>query len=213
MRALIFDMDGVLVDSQLHWRTVGHSFLQQLVPHWDADAQRSILGMSVYDLYRHLAEHHQVSLTREEFIAKYSELTEEIYGTRCKLFPGVHELMQAYQKKQWKIAIASSSPRSWMEVVIRRFELKQYLDDSLSSDDVDARTKPAPDIYLEAARRLQVSAADCVAIEDTAKGIASAKAAGMRCVGFRNGYNDREDFARADFECRDLGSLLLSDLL
>ena len=196
--AIIFDMDGVLVDSEIYWKQVASEFLQGMVPHWNDEHQRSIIGLSVCHLYDFLVAEHGLGLSREEFIDRYSALSEEIYANRSQLIPGSKQRMIEIHQQGIPVALASSAPRPWIEKVVDRFELAAYLQVVVSSDDVGARGKPAPDVYLHTAQQLALPPAVCVAIEDSAKGVQSAKAAGLRCVGFRNGFNAKQDLSAAD---------------
>ena len=198
MGAVIFDMDGVIVDSELHWKAVEAEFLQGLVGRWGDDDQRGIIGMSLYDIHARLVDNYGLTQTREEFVHFYKDLSKVIYGERSGLIPGFSETIQALVGSGTTIGLASSSPHSWIGMVLDRFALRGHFRAVVSSDDVQGRGKPAPDIYLFAADALGVRPRKCVAIEDSSKGIRSAKAAGMCCFGLRNGHNDDQDLSEAD---------------
>lgn len=197
MIGVIFDMDGVLVDSELHWKTVESGFLQEIVPHWSPELQKSILGMSIYQLYDLLCAKHGLALSREEYLDRYKDLSKSIYMERCSLISGSRECAERLAAAGVRLAVASSSPRSWIRMVVERFALDALFPVQVSSDDVQSRGKPAPDIYLYAVERLGLPPAHCAAIEDSEKGIRSAVSAGLYCIGFRNGFNDAQDLSRA----------------
>jgi len=196
--ALIFDFDGVLVDSEVHWRSVEHDFLSGLVPGWSDSDQEAILGMSAYDVHGLLVEKYGVTLSRSEYVGYYRNLSRTIYGERSALLPGARELIVALSEAHIPLAIATSSPRDWLNIALERFALAPYFRALASSDDVQGVGKPAPDVYLHAAKQLSISPRRCIAIEDTKKGIASAKSAGMVCVALRNGFNHSQDLSQAD---------------
>lgn len=208
--AVVFDMDGVIVNSEVYWRQVESDFLGKLVPGWGRDEQQSILGMSIDDVHRKLVTEFGVQLSRQEYLESYQELAFEIYRVRSQAFPGVIKLIK---ELEYPVGICSSSPRAWILHVVERFELKDFVDATVSADDVGGRGKPAPDVYLLAQQKLQSRVT--VAIEDTSKGIQSAKAAGLLCFGFRNGINAQADFSQADGEFDDFAAFprMFADLL
>ena len=106
-----------------------------------------------------------------------------------------------------RTAIASSSPERWIRIVVERFELTPLLDTIVSADDVGGKTKPLPDIYLEAASRLDLPPGECLAIEDSSIGLLAAKRAGMRVAAFRTEHNEGQDMSGADFELGSFAGL------
>ena len=198
MAAVIFDMDGVIVDSELHWKAVEAEFLQGLVGSWGDEDQRGIIGMSLYDIHQRLVDRYQLQISREEFLHFYRDLSKIIYGERASLIPGFSETIQSLVDGGVRVGLASSSPHSWIGMVLDRFNLRPHFTAVVSSDDVEGRGKPAPDIYLFAAGVMGIAPERCLAIEDSSKGVTSAKSAGMRCFGLRNGHNEDQDLSAAD---------------
>ena len=204
--AVLFDMDGVLVDSELHWRAVGSGFLRQMLPQWDDRLQRTILGLSLYQVFDVLVTQHGLSVERGEFLERYQELARTIYCEKSKMIAGSLECLQQLRDAGFVMGLASSAPRAWMDLVLTQFSLADYFAVVVSSEEVEARVKPAPDVYRHAIAQLNKPAECCVAIEDTAKGLASAKEAGAYCIGLRNGFNAQQDFSLADRVCEDFES-------
>src|SRR5262249_49350602 len=110
-RAVIFDMDGVLVDSEVHWRAVVHDFLSGLVPGWSERDQQGILGMSLYDVHRLLVEKYGVTKTREEYVDYYRDIAQLVYGERASLLPGASAAIKSQFFAGVPLGLASSSPR------------------------------------------------------------------------------------------------------
>ena len=204
---VIFDMDGVLVDSEVHWKQVESEFLGGLIPGWSPEDQRSILGMSAYDVHALLVDRYGATLTRDEYVSYYSKMSRTIYGERSRLLDGAVESLASFRREGIPLALASSSPHDWINIVLERFELREYFNQIVSSDDVEGKGKPAPDIYLLTATKLGLAAANCVAVEDSTKGVASAKAAEMRCIGYRNGFNEHQLLDAADCIVSDLSRI------
>ena len=198
MEAVIFDMDGVIVDSEIHWKTTEGYFLQSLIPTWNINDQDKILGLGVHDLYALLASTYQLQKTKEQFLELYQEMANVIYGEKVSLIEGFTELLSVLHANHIPVALASSSPWTWINIMLERFNLRESFQAIVSADELEGEGKPSPAIYLLTAKRLGVSPTRCIAIEDSKNGVLSAKNAGMYCIGFRNGFNDEQDLSRAD---------------
>jgi len=198
MDAVIFDMDGVIVDSEIHWKTTEGFFLQSLIPTWSEQDQDRIIGLGVLDLYALLTNTYHLQKTKEQFLEIYQEMANEIYGQKVSLMEGFAALLNALSNKNIPIALASSSPTSWIDIMLDRFSLRDTFKVVVSADELAGQGKPSPAIYLLTAARLGIRPNRCIAIEDSQNGVLSAKNAEMYCVGFRNGFNDEQDLSRAD---------------
>jgi len=198
MRAIIFDMDGVILDSELHWKTTEGYFLQSLVPTWNSTDQDKIIGLGVQDLYTRLINEYGLSITKEQFLALYQEMANDIYGQKSSLIQGFTELLSILNKNDIPVALASSSPRSWINIMLNRFNLHASFQAVVSADELEGKGKPSPAIYLHTAKCLGINPKKCIAIEDSKNGVLSAKNAGMFCIGLRNGFNNEQDLSKAD---------------
>jgi len=198
MDAVIFDMDGVIVDSEIHWKTTEGFFLQSLIPTWSVNDQDRIIGLGVLDLYALLTNTYHLQKTEEQFLAIYQEMANEIYGQKVSLMEGCAALLYALNSKNIPVELASSSPTSWINIMLDRFSLRDSFKVVVSADELVGHGKPSPAIYLLTATRLGVSSDRCIAIEDSKNGVLSAKNAGMFCIGFRNGFNEEQDLSKAD---------------
>ena len=198
MDAVIFDMDGVIVDSEIHWKTTEGFFLQSLIPTWSEHDQDRIIGLGVLDLYALLTNTYHLQKTKEQFLEIYQEMANEIYGQKVSLIEGFETLLNALNSKNIPVALASSSPTSWIDIMLDRFSLRDSFKVVVSADELAGQGKPSPAIYLLTAARLGIRPNRCIAVEDSKNGVLSAKNAEMYCVGFRNGFNDEQDLSRAD---------------
>jgi HAD superfamily hydrolase (TIGR01509 family) len=198
MDAVIFDMDGVIVDSEIHWKSTEGYFLQSLIPAWSVNDQDKIIGLGVLDLYELLVNTYHLQQTKEQFLEIYQEMANEIYGQKVSLIEGFTELLSALNTNAIPVALASSSPTSWINIMLERFSLRDSFQAVVSADELAGQGKPSPAIYLLTATRLGVRPNRCIAIEDSKNGVLSAKNAGMFCVGYRNGFNGEQDLSRAD---------------
>ena len=191
-------MDGVIIDSELHWKKAELSLFKSLLHKWTEEDQHKILGMNMHEIYRLMANEYGLEITHAEYMRRVNGVAIDVYTKRCNLIDGFLDLVKRLKNDKIPIAIASSSLNDWINIVLDKFELRNFFDVIVSSEDIGNKGKPAPDIYLYTAKKLQTDPKDCIAIEYSENGVLSAKNAGMYCVGFRNGFNDMQDLSAAD---------------
>lgn len=207
MRAVVFDMDGVIVDSEAQWKALEEEFLRAAVPSWRAEHHEKIVGMGVEDVYEFLKREFDLPMGKTEFLERSDEVARKVYLQRVELAEGFIPLALGLKHKGLGVAIASSSPSRWIALVVNRFSLSPLIDEIVSADDVGGRTKPQPDIYLEAAARLKIPTVECLAIEDSSIGLLAAKRAGLRTAALRTTHNTEQDLSLADFELSSFDGL------
>jgi HAD superfamily hydrolase (TIGR01509 family) len=173
--AVVFDMDGVIVDSEQVWDEVRERFTRESGGSYIETATRDMMGMSAPEWSRYMSETLGVPGTPEEINDAVVVRMLERYREAPPLIPGAVDAVRRVGDR-WPVAIASSSKPELIDVVLRVAGLDVLIGVAVSSQEV-ARGKPAPDVYLEAARRLGVDAARCAAVEDSHNGIRSAHAA------------------------------------
>lgn len=200
MKAVVFDMDGVIVNSEAEWKALEAEFFRATVHQWREEHHEKIVGMGVEDVYHFLVREFGLTMGKTEFIHRSDEVAKKVYRERVELADGFIHLALNLKHNGIKTAIASSSPSRWIALVVDRFSLSPLLDEIVSADDVGGRTKPFPDIYLEAASRLKMPTVECLAIEDSSIGLLAAKRAGLMTAAFRTGHNTAQDLSLADFE-------------
>jgi HAD superfamily hydrolase (TIGR01509 family) len=183
VEAVVFDMDGVLVDSEALWDAARSQVALKLGGRWSDQAQRDMMGMSSSEWSRYMHEQLEVPLAPERINDEVVARMERLYHERLPLIPGAREA--AERLARWPLGIASSANRPLIELALELAGLRNRFAVIVSSEEV-ARGKPAPDVYLEAARRLDVPPERCAAIEDSHSGILAARAAGMRVVAIPN---------------------------
>jgi HAD superfamily hydrolase (TIGR01509 family) len=209
--AVVFDLDGVIVDSEQVWDEVRERFTRETGGTYTETATRDMMGMSSVEWSRYMAEALGVPGTPEEINAAVVERMVERYGEAPPLIPGAVDAVRRIAAR-WPVAIASSSNPELIEIVVRAAGLADVFEVAVSSQEVP-RGKPAPDVYLEAARRLGVDPTRCGAVEDSHNGIRSAKAAGMFVVAVPNPHfpPDEEAMAAADVVLRATADLQVDD--
>ena len=205
--AVVFDLDGVLLDSEQVWDEVREQLVRERGARWHEGAQREMMGMSSVEWSRYMHDELGVPDPPETISAEVVRRMEERYRTRLPLIDGAREAVERLAAR-WPLGLASSSNREVIDLVLDVSGLAQFFRVTVSSEEV-ARGKPAPDVYLEAARRLEVPPERCVAIEDSENGIRSGKAAGMRVVAIPNPHfrPTEEALALADVTLDSLAEL------
>ncbi len=207
LKAVLFDMDGVLVDSELHWQPAQEELLDNLGLDWDMLDYKSTLGLSLRDLYDTLCTKYNLSIDREKFDTLYDEVAKKVYSEKSSITKGFFEFISDLKNNEVKTALVSSSPHRWIEIVIKRFSLEKTFGAIISSDDVGGEGKPSPKIYTYSAEKIGIAPNECTVIEDSHNGSLSAKLANMFSIGFRNGFNDEQDLSPAHIEIRGFEAL------
>ncbi len=207
IEAVVFDLDGVLIQSEEVWDAVRERYVRERGGRYDDEVQRAMMGMSAPEWSRFLAEEADVAESPERINADVVELMLEAYQRDLPLLPGAVEVVGRLAA-QYPLGLASSSNRAIFEEVLRLAGIADAFQATVSSEEV-ARGKPAPDVYLEAARRLGVAPERCAAVEDSHAGIRSAHAAGMRVIAIPNASYppDAEALALADAVLPSLSAL------
>ena len=176
IEAVVFDLDGVLLDTEELWNEARRQITDERGGRWRDDAQRAMMGMSSPEWSRYMHDVLGVPDPPEEISAEVVTRLEALYRERLPLVPGALEAVRRIGER-WPLGIASSSNRPLIDLFLELTGTGELFRATVSSEEVE-RGKPAPDVYLEAARRLGVSPATCAAIEDSENGIRSAAAAG-----------------------------------
>ena len=209
MQAVLWDMDGVLVDSEEYWVELEE---ERVLPEAVGEGvveDEEITGMNYREIYDYLEAHYgdQLRVDRETLEAHYEEAAEELYGERVGLLEGFEGLAEELRKRGVALAVVSSSPHDWIDIVLDRFGIREYFDAVVSGNAIDGRSKPEPLVYETGAAELDVDPADCVAVEDSENGIEAANRAGMTSIAYRTEINPGMDFSDADIVAEGPGEL------
>jgi HAD superfamily hydrolase (TIGR01509 family) len=184
IEAVIFDLDGVLVDSEHVWDDVREELARERGGRWHERAQADMMGMSSTEWSQYMHDVIGLPEPPEEINAEVVRRMLARYEEELPLVEGGVDAVRRLAD-DFRLGLASSSNRPLIDAVLERAGIADLFEATVSSEEV-ARGKPAPDVYLEAARRLGVAPERCVAIEDSGNGIRSAHAAGMRVVAIPN---------------------------
>jgi HAD superfamily hydrolase (TIGR01509 family) len=197
VEAVVFDMDGVLVDSESLWDAARERVAVDHGGSWSEHAQRDMMGMSSREWSRYMHKELGVQLEPDAISREVVGRMERLYRKRLPLIDGAREAVE--RLADLRLGLASSANRPLIELALELAGIRQLFDATVSSEEVH-RGKPAPDVYMEAARRLGVAPEACAAVEDSHNGILSAHAAGMRTIAIPNpGFPpEPEALAQAD---------------
>lgn len=212
IKAIIFDMDGVLVDSEpFHIEIEKRQFRQNdiLV---SEEEHRRYLGVASDVMWKEIGQNHNLNFPVENLIEQnksesirfFSELND------IPVMPGLIELLEKLQQKNYPRAVASSSFPEIIDLILEKTGLNKYFDVVVSSREA-GKSKPEPDVFLLAARKLGVHSENCMVVEDSKNGIKAAKSAGMKCIAFQGPGANPENQKQADaviFDFKELEQLL-----
>ena len=179
-QAVIFDMDGLLVDSETVWLIAETELVEGRGHKYTTDVREQIIGMRIDEFMVILHDHYKFDESVDELVAELNDAMLRLIPTHVKPQPGAAELIDYVAQQGWPVAIASSSPLPIIDATVKAQGWEDFFDVRCSAD-AEAKGKPAPDVYLTAAARLNVPPQQCLALEDSPNGARAAVAAGMTC--------------------------------
>ena len=197
INAVIFDMDGVMIDSEPLWEKTERILLARRGIDYSPDYRDKIVGLNQRDSGRLLVGTFDLDETVEDIINERISILTSIYEEELELIPALVPLLEQLAREGYRLAVASSSPFRVVTFVLDMFSLHNHFLTVVSGDSV-GNGKPHPDIYLHTAEMLGVAPAECVAIEDSINGLRSAKGAGMYCIAIPDKRLTPDQFKSAD---------------
>jgi HAD superfamily hydrolase (TIGR01509 family) len=201
VEAVIFDMDGVIVESEALWDKAREDLVKETGGLWGANAQEAMMGMASHEWSVYVRDELQVPMSAEEISRDVVGRLEALYREDLPLIEGSAEAVHA-AAEFWPVAIASSSNRELIDLIAELAGIHKVLKTTVSSEEA-GRGKPSPDVFLLAAEQLGVDPENCVVIEDSANGIRAGVAAGMKVIAVPN-----RDFPPSQ-EALDLATLVI----
>ena len=197
-RAILFDMDGVLVDSEpMFLGAINRLLVQEGVePVSVQENEEFLIGTTINETWRVLKMKRPLPLPASDYIDRYDAIVREVMTEELSPQPGVRELIEVCNRRGLPKAVASSSLHMWVDLKLNAIGLTGAFDAVLGGDDV-SRGKPEPDIYVKAAERLGVPPAECIAIEDSPVGISAAVASGAYTIAVKTEYTRNLDVSQA----------------
>ena len=209
-RAVLCDMDGTLVDSMGIWGEIDVDFLGERNIPMPATLQQDIEGMSFSETAQYFKTTFELTETEEELKAIWNQMAYDKYRTVVPLKPGATEFLGWLKANGYATAVCTSNSRELIDMIVENKGIAQWIDYVVTACEVNAG-KPAPDIYLRAARELGVQPAECVVFEDIPAGLVAGNRAGMTTCAVEDGYSEycmEEKRELADFVIHDFEDLL-----
>lgn len=198
IKAVIFDMDGVIIDSEPFHYKVNREIFKELNIQISDEEYSKFIGVSNKDMWSFLRKKYNLKDSVEELSARQIDRNiNYLKENDEKPIEGIKELIKGLNDRGLKIGLASSSPMAYIELVLNKFGIDKFFHKKISGENL-SKGKPHPDIYLLIAKELGVVPGECLVIEDSTNGVESAKKAGMNCIGFDNPNSDKQDLSGAD---------------
>lgn len=197
-KAVIFDMDGLLIDSMIHWIEADQIFFGEHGITLTEEMITYFTGRSETENMQWVKEQYSLESTVEDLLSERLENVNLIYTQKTNLMPGVENLISKIKKAGLKQAIATGAPSKQLKLVVDRFKWQDHFETFIAADHVGNIGKPDPSIFLHTAKELGVAPEDCVVFEDGENGVVAAKAAGMKCVAVPDPRWSFGDFSQAD---------------
>lgn len=210
LKAVIFDMDGVIIDSEPFYLDIGMKLYKKLNINMTEEEHKAFIGVSNKNMWNIIKNKYGLKETVSELVeihnkANIEYLEEKIEGP----IPGVVEILDSLKENGIMVALASSSSMEIIKMVLGKLKLNKYFQAIESGENLE-KSKPAPDIFLNAAKMLKVEPESCTVIEDSFHGVAAAKAAGMKCIGFQNPNSGNQNLESADLIVSSLKNVNLN---
>jgi HAD superfamily hydrolase (TIGR01509 family) len=202
IKAVVFDMDGVLVDSEKHQVNAEIATLREYGIELTHDLAKDYMGVTLTDYFKALSEKFDVDFPIEEAVARHRKSLDKYYGEVFPLVPHAKKLVETLSPN-YLLGLSTSTGRSNAEAILKKFGIMDYLKASTCGDEV-LRGKPDPEVFSKTIEALGIEPNEVVVIEDSGHGMRAAKAAGAVVIARKAGHNEHQDFSIADYIVEDL---------
>lgn len=212
IKAVIFDLDGVIVESEnAHIKAEKQTF-QKYGVQISADELHKYTGATAKVMFTELITKYKLDTTFEEMFRQKEDILYKLLEEDAEPTKGVITLLWKLKSRKIRLAIGSSSPKKQIKYVLNKLDIAHLFDSAVGAEDI-ARSKPDPEVFLKAAAQLGVSPGECLVIEDSSLGVEAAKSAHMKCIGFRNPNSGNQDLSKADIVTDDFSRLNIDAVL
>lgn len=214
IKGIIFDMDGVIIDSEIIHYEVFRDVSRKHGIESSFEDYNKYVGSTDEAIYSAFKEKYNLKEDLDYLIKEHQDRFMEILDMKKDIQPikGVKELIIEFHNRGYKLALASSAPYMNIDKVLDLFNIETYFDIRISGEDLE-QGKPHPGIFLNAAKFLKLNPKECLVIEDSKNGVLAAKRAGMKCLGYRNENSGEQDISKADLIIDDFSTLDISSII
>lgn len=213
MEAVIFDMDGVIIDSEPMHVAVEKDTFKQLGIEVSDEEMNQYIGVTNTQMWREIKDNHGLKQSVEKLVEDSINAKLVAFDTMSsEPIDGILEAIKYFKSKGYLLAVGSSSPMVHIEAVLHKLSIREYFEALVSAEEVP-NSKPAPDVFLEAAKQLGVPPNKCAVIEDSSHGIDAANAAGMVSIGYRNPHNTMQSYDKANYVVDDINEIVGKKLI
>ncbi len=204
--AVIFDMDGVILDSEPLYHEIQQRFFAELGFTVSATEYDGFIGLGMRSMWKYLKKKHRLQISLDELIA---ENNKKIYQTFSQIEnlttnPNLIPFFEKLEKHGIMLTLASSTQKAIVDIILKKLQITSHFHFVLGGNEVQ-NGKPAPDIFLLSAKKMKLPAENCLVIEDSKNGVLAAKRAGMFCVGYQNSQD--QDLSQADLVVNDFSKI------
>ncbi|AUP77964.1 HAD family hydrolase [Flavivirga eckloniae] len=213
VKAVIFDMDGVIIDSEPMHNKAYHDMFNEVGIDVSNELYESFTGQSTINICKRLCDHFNLTETPEHLVALKRKYYKHFFESNSDLtlIDGVLDLIKDYYNNGLTLVLASSAAMTSINQIFERFDLDQYFVAKLSGGDLKA-SKPHPEIFIKAAEASGFNNDECIVIEDSTNGIKAAKAANIFCVGFDSFHSKNQDYSQADMVITDFKDIVYNKI-
>ncbi|MDQ3021441.1 MAG: HAD family phosphatase [Bacteroidota bacterium] len=198
-KIIIFDMDGVLIDSEPSYLEMNKKLFAEFGIEMDDENYKALVGLPSMPMWTMLKKKYDLKNEVSDFMDLEKRRMHEILDSEkiSKPVEGIISILKSLKEKNYKLSVASSSAKANINFVLKKLNLNEYFDFIISGEEV-VNGKPAPDIFLRVAEKFNMEPKNCFVIEDSANGIRAANLAGMQSIGFSNNESNKQDLSDAD---------------
>jgi beta-phosphoglucomutase family hydrolase len=212
IKAVIFDLDGVIVESEnAHIEAEKQTFLKYNVLMSTEELHR-YTGTTAKEMFTQLIAKYKLNTTFEEINSQKEKILFRLLEQDAEPTKGVLSFMQELKRRGIRLAVGSSSPRKLADYVLKKLNIAGSFDCIITVEDVE-HSKPNPETFLKAAKELKLSPSQCLVIEDAKLGIEAAKGAGMKCIGYKNPHSGNQNLSKADIIIDDFSKLDIDKII
>ena len=186
-KAAIFDMDGVLVDSEYYWQKYESKIFKRLGVDVDQEFKDKIVGLGISSIVKMLNEDYGIKISADEYASGIYDDAKKIYLEHCNLIPGVVETLDMLKGRSLQLALASASPQDWIDMATNRFGFKKYFPLALSTRTLQIPPKPNPAVFIRAMEEMEVSPDTTLIFEDSSHGVLAGSRSGATVVAVKDG--------------------------